>query len=267
VSPLVVVPWVLVALLGAAVTALAVNVYRCRRGKRQAGRSRPWRLPRRPLAEFDPAFAPGPFGPTLAAEVWFVGTGDGAVPGGTTDLEAWVLAVLAKRATRLFEFGTCTGKTAYLWARNAPPEARVTTLTLPPDGVAAYAHAPGDDAASAACAAAESRFARFLYDGTDVAHKVEQLFGDSKAFDEAPYVGRCDLVFVDGSHAYSYVVSDTRKALRMVRPGGVVLWHDYAGPAWAPGVDRALNELAATLPLTHLAGTKLVAYRRPPAAG
>ena len=262
----VIVPWALVALLAAATAALAANVRRYRRARRQEGRARPWRIPRRPLGDFDPVFAPGPFGPTLATEVQFVGRGDGDVPGGTTDLEAWVLAVLAKRATRLFEFGTCTGKTAYLWARNAPPEARVTTLTLAPDALGAYAHAPGDDARAAARAAAESRFACFVYAGTAVAHKVEQLFGDSKAFDEAPYAGACDLVFVDGSHAYSYVVSDSRKALRMVRPGGIVLWHDYAGPAWAPDVERALNEFATALPLTHLAGTKLVAYRHPHAA-
>ncbi len=66
---------------------------------------------------------------------------------------------------------------------------------------------------------------------------------------------------MDGSHAYSYVVSDSAKALRMVRPSGIVLWHDYSHRN--RGVYRALNELARTLPLVHLGGTSLVAYRRP----
>ena len=92
---------------------------------------------------------------------------------------------------------------------------------------------------------------------------MEQLFGDSKALDITPWAGKCDLVFVDGSHAYSYVVSDTAKALELVRPGGLVLWHDYLGPRHSPGVYRALNELAATLPLVRISGTALAAYRKP----
>jgi hypothetical protein len=70
-------------------------------------------------------------------------------------------------------------------------------------------------------------------------------------------------VFVDASHAYSYVVNDTRLALALVRPGGIVLWHDYVSPAHCYGVWRALNELARELPLAHVARTSLVAYRRP----
>ncbi|MEO8562051.1 MAG: hypothetical protein ABI601_08260 [bacterium] len=68
---------------------------------------------------------------------------------------------------------------------------------------------------------------------------------------------------LDGSHAYSYVVSDSERAIELVAPGGLVLWHDYAGPRHAPGVYRALNELSARLPLVRLEGTTLVAYRRP----
>ena len=109
----------------------------------------------------------------------------------------------------------------------------------------------------------ESSHTDFLYSGSPVAQKVQQLFGDSKTFDVSPWEGRCDLVFVDGSHAYSYVVSDSAKALELVAPGGLVLWHDYAGPRHAAGVYRALNELAQRLPLVRLEGTTLVAYRRP----
>jgi hypothetical protein len=66
---------------------------------------------------------------------------------------------------------------------------------------------------------------------------------------------RLDLVFVDGSHARSYVESDSRKALRMVRPGGIVFWHDYSGPRRTPGVFASLNALAREMPLVHIGGT------------
>ena len=215
------------------------------------------------LEEIDPVFRTGPFGPGLATEVAFVLKGPFSVQGGTSDLEAWILAVLAKNAQRLFEFGTCTGKTAYLWARNAPASARIITLTLPPEGKTEYRAGSDDDAAEREVALSESGFATFLYTGTAAETKIEQLYGDSKTIDTTRWAGSCDLVFVDGSHAYSYVVSDSAKALELVRPGGLVLWHDYAGANHSAGVYRALNELAARLPLVRIDHTKLVAYRRP----
>jgi predicted O-methyltransferase YrrM len=253
------------AVLAVAVVAMAGYIVRTRSARKQRGLFGPWPIRKVRIDEFDEAFRCGPFGPGQAAEVRFIGRGQLPVTGGTGDVEAWILAVLAKRAKRLFEFGTCTGKTAYLWAANAPADAVITTLTLSPQALADYAAEAGDDPAAAEAAAAESGSSSFLYTGTPEAAKIEQLYGDSKAFDETPYVGRCDLVFVDGNHAYSYVASDSAKALGMVRPGGVVIWNDYYGPRRARGVWRALNELNRTHPLVHIAGTDLVAYRRPQA--
>jgi predicted O-methyltransferase YrrM len=217
------------------------------------------------LHELDELFRTGPFGPELGSEVHFIGRGGIEVPGGTTDSEAWILAVLAKRAHRMFEFGTCTGKTAYLWARNSPPDAVVTTLTLAPEHAALYRADPHDTSSDREHALAESRFQTFLYSDTEVEPKIVQLFGDSKQLDETPFLGKMDLIFIDGSHAYSYVQSDSEKALRMIRPGGLILWHDYRGPLGGKGTDRALIELAQRLPLRHIAGTEIVAYRAPEA--
>lgn len=249
--------WFLVAV------ALAVALLRQRSVRKQRNLLGEWPIPRVKPEVVDPIFTPGPFGPTLDTEVAFVGRGPYVVDGGTSDAEAWILAALARRARLMFEFGTCTGKTAYLWARNAPSDARVVTLTLAPDLVGSYQRAAADDPSDVAFALKESTHTDFLYSGTAVSGRVEQLFGDSKTFDVSPWAGRCDLVFVDGSHAYSYVVSDSEKALQLVAPGGLVLWHDYAGPRHAPGVYRALNELSRRVPLVRLEGTTLVAYRKP----
>lgn len=260
---------VLLALLAAfwfvVAIALVIPLLRQRSVRKQRNILGEWPIPRASPEAVDPVFRPGHFGPTLDTEVAFVGRGPYLVDGGTSDAEAWVLAVLARRARLMFEFGTCTGKTAYLWARNSPPDARVVTLTLAPADIASYTRDETDDASDVAFALKESTHTDFLYTTSPVADKVEQLFGDSKSFDVAPWAGRCDLVFVDGSHAYSYVVSDSDKALELVAPGGLVLWHDYAGPRHAPGVYRALNELSRRVPLVRLEGTTLVAYRRPPA--
>lgn len=231
---------------------------------RQRGLLQRWPIPMIGVDQLDPRFQPDDLGATQSAEVHYLGRGTIRVPGGTSDTEAWILAVLAKDARTLFEFGTCTGKTTYLWARNQPPEGTVTTLTLDPERINEYRSVPGDDRTAEAYAKEESRFTRFRYSGTEVESRVVQLYGDSKQFDELPYSGTCDVVFVDGSHAYSYVVSDSEKALRMVRPGGLVLWHDYSPEC--PGVFRALNELVPRLSMVHIRGTTLVAYRSRPAA-
>ncbi len=70
-----------------------------------------------------------------------------------------------------------------------------------------------------------------------------------------------DFVFIDASHTYEYVLSDSRAALKLLRRGGgtkVILWHDYG--EWE-GVTRALDELAAGEPtfrgLRRIAGTSL----------
>jgi predicted O-methyltransferase YrrM len=243
--------------------ALALKQLRHRAVRKERNLFSEWPIRRVPPETVDPILTPGPFGPTWDTEVAFIGRGPYVVDGGTSDAEAWILAVLAKRARAMFEFGTCTGKTAYLWARNSPADARVITVTLAPDHLSDYRREATDDPTDVQFALKESSHTEFLYSGTPVAPKVEQLFADSKALDVTPWAGRCDLVFVDGSHAYSYVVSDSAKALELVAPGGLVLWHDYAGPRHAAGVYRALNELAQRLPLVRIEGTTLVAYRRP----
>lgn len=249
--------------LALAVIVLALRLRRERRRRKELQMMASWPIPSITLQELDPVFTPGPFGASLDTEINFIGRGPMAVPGGTSDAEAWVLAVLAKRAAHMFEFGTCTGKTAYLWSRNAMAGARVVTLTLSPAQHSDYALAEGDTAIDTRFALEESSFVDFLYSGTAAADAITQLYGDSKQFDETPWHDWADLVFVDGSHARSYVESDSYKAMKMVKPGGLVVWHDYAGEAHAIGVFQALNALAKSVALRHVRGTTCVVWRRP----
>jgi predicted O-methyltransferase YrrM len=252
--------WIVLALVAG---WFAQDLYQQDRRRRMRLKMREqWPIRTVPLTDLDPVFRTNDLGPTLETEVAFIGRGPLVVPGGTSDAEAWILSTLAKKARRIFEFGTCTGKTTNLVARNSPADATVTTITLSPDQVGEYVSEAGDDRRNEKAALRESKLTRFLYSGTPVEPKVRQLFGDSKSFDETPFLESCDLVFVDGSHAYSIVVSDSRMALRMFKPGGVILWHDYVGPE-QEGVFRGMNELARELPLMHVEGTTFIAYRKP----
>lgn len=53
--------------------------------------------------------------------------------------------------------------------------------------------------------------------------------------------GSLDFVYLDGNHAYPYVVDDLREWSQRVRVGGIVAGDDYD----APGVQRALREYVA----------------------
>ncbi len=120
-------------------------------------------------------------------------------------------------------------------ARNAADDASIDTLTLP------------------------NEFEKFYYENTPVSDKIKQHFGDSAIFDDTLFHGQMDMIFIDGCHDYDYVLSDTEKALRMIKPGGVIFWHDYSPRM--PSNFRELNELASKLPLVHLKDTRLVAYQ------
>jgi predicted O-methyltransferase YrrM len=60
----------------------------------------------------------------------------------------------------------------------------------------------------------------------DLLDRVTFLKSDSATFDEKPFHGTIDLVFVDGAHSYEYVKNDTEKGWQMLRPGGILAWHD-----------------------------------------
>jgi hypothetical protein len=166
---------------------------------------------------------------------------------------------------RLFEIGTFDGRTTLNMAANAQPGGRVFTLDLPREalGSTGLAVHPSERVFIEKPASG----ARFL--GTDCEPRITQLFGDSASFDFSPYRRGIDVVFVDGSHAYEYVLADTRTALGLLREeGGLVLWHDYG--VWE-GVTQALEELHARDPafagLRQIEGSSLVVLRTGAAVG
>ena len=56
----------------------------------------------------------------------------------------------------------------------------------------------------------------------------------------ADILPQVDFVFVDGDHSYDGVLQDSRLALDLVRPGGVIAWHDYGNGSVQ--ATRAIDE-------------------------
>jgi len=171
----------------------------------------------------------------------------------TDELAAMTLICQWLKPSVVFEFGTFNGRTTLNLAANTPADTKIYTLDLADPGATQHSLDQVD-------VDLHLRDESGIYfRNTTVSGKIEQLWGDSALFDETAWRGKVDLILVDAAHSYEYVRSDTTKALAMLRPGGVVLWHDYC--VWYPGVYNYLHELLPTYPLKHIEWTHFAVLR------
>jgi len=180
------------------------------------------------------------------------------VDGNVSPLELLLLSTFIKTrgCARIFEMGTFDGRTTLNMAANSAGNARLWTLDLPKKeiGNTPLPLAPLDKQ----FIDKDGSGARFT--GKDEEKKITQLYGDTATFDFGKFNDSMDMVFVDASHSYEYLLNDSRAALRLLKGRkGIILWHDYR--VW-DGVTRALNELFLSDPdfkdLQHIEGTSLV---------
>jgi predicted O-methyltransferase YrrM len=165
-------------------------------------------------------------------------------------VEAAALSALIHKinAKRIFEFGTYKGVSTTQLALNLPHDGMVFSLDLPEDHPAYSLAIP--KVAEQQIAAEKGKGILIPH---DLGEKVAFLRADSAKFDTTPYRESMDLIFVDGAHSYEYVKNDTVKGLEMLRPGGIIAWHDCT-PSH-PDVVRYLRSLTP-LP-TVICGTAI----------
>lgn len=179
------------------------------------------------------------------------------------------------RPRRHLEFGTWQGFGTCLCLESCA--ATVWTLNLPDgeakaDGSWAYGERVADDVKSPPGAVsvnygqdeagprtyhrtdATSYIGRY-YREKQLGNRVCQIYCDSRAWDTSAYgPSFFDSVFIDGGHQTEVALSDTRKALPLLRPGGLMLWHDFcpqpdviAGSPAVQGVTAAIESLRPEL--------------------
>jgi predicted O-methyltransferase YrrM len=67
-----------------------------------------------------------------------------------------------------------------------------------------------------------------MYREKGLGNRVCQIYCDSRDWDASNYPADFfDSVLIDGGHQSEVVVNDTRKSLQVLRPGGIVMWHDF----------------------------------------
>ena len=159
--------------------------------------------------------------------------------GEVTTPELLALTAIARKVAprRVFEFGTFLGSTTLHLAR-ACPNAEIFTLDLQNTSDLSIPLERGDAILNEL---ATGNRERRRFKGRPEAERITELYGDSLTFDFSLYKATMDLVFVDAAHDPLHAATDTRNALFMLAPRGVILWHDYNR---APGVTAAVAEAA-----------------------
>ena len=205
-------------------------------------------LPRVPLVQIFPELTNG----NLAISNAFSG-----VPGTSLDAqEIVVLAAITRMlgARRILEIGTYDGNTTLNLALNSPPDAMITTLDLPQNWDGTLALDIPDSAVNVLDGNGERvEIGRQYKSHPEVLSKIVQVFCDSATIDWEQFDGPFDLIFIDGCHDYTYVKADTKNAVANLRPGGVVVWHDYAA---MQDVSRLVDEISASMHVNSISGTR-----------
>jgi predicted O-methyltransferase YrrM len=131
------------------------------------------------------------------------------------ELETLIALIRSVWPRHVIEFGVNVGRTAKAILANVPGIERYTGIDVP------FGHVPAKvvqrnetPVRAGAMVSADPRF-----------HLVVRPRGSLglTAADLAP----CDAAFIDGDHGREAVLHDTALARALVRPGGIIVWHDY----------------------------------------
>lgn len=136
--------------------------------------------------------------------------------------DAYYLALLVKHldARNIIEVGTSFGESALLFAMNTREDARVRTLDIQ----------NGNPTVG-------SRFRSTAYK-----HKIQEHCCSLAELKSKLSTESFDFIFIDGDHSCRGVLEDSYTAQALLRPGGIICWHDYSF-RFRHDVVRALDRL------------------------
>lgn len=161
------------------------------------------------------------------------------------ELDVLIHLINSVKARCVVEFGTNTGRTAAAILRNVPTVEKYVGVDVPRGYVTAkqvqrneVPKRPG------ALALNDKRFSLELR--------------DRGSLDLSPAdLPKCDAVFIDGDHGREAVLNDYALAKAIVRPGGIIVFHDDNGLRTVD-VSDVLDDLCASgADIQHVAGTWL----------
>ncbi|SMG41756.1 Methyltransferase domain-containing protein [Marivirga sericea] len=175
-------------------------------------------------------------------------------------LERVVLGALIKKQKpkKVFEIGTFRGFTCLAMAENAPENAEIYTLDLPPElsakNIAEKYYKKSTSSGFHQMDKADiDRSVGILISLYKGKNKISQLYDDSSKMNFSAFKGEIDFFFVDGCHAYDMAKKDTLTAWSCLSKGGMIVWHDYT---WK-SVRKAIKDAKLNTSITYVKETSL----------
>lgn len=144
------------------------------------------------------------------------------------EIEALYREVCALRPRTVVEIGTARGGTLYLWTQAADDDAHLVSVDLP-GGFGGGGYHPAREALYRAFARARQR--------------IDLFRADSHASQTLERVREClagqtvDFLFIDGDHTYAGVRADFAQYGPLVRPGGIIGFHDIMPRPDVPQIE------------------------------
>lgn len=145
-----------------------------------------------------------------------------------------------RRAERILEVGTYRARTACALHLNCP-DAHIVSYDI---------------------LALDSRYRRMLDGKPNVQLRHASFAASAGELREEPSF---DLIFVDGSHRFEHVVEDSRLALDLLAPRGIVVWHDYRPNDYYTKelrVPEGLEVIRNSVPVFAVRGTMCAVHVR-----
>lgn len=163
------------------------------------------------------------------------------------EIEGLFEAVCTLRPRFVLEIGTARGGTLYLWTQAAAPDATLVSLDL-----------PGGEFGGGYLDCRSPLYQSFAAPGQRLhleradSHEPSSLARVQAIFDKQPI----DFAFIDGDHSYEGVRDDYNRYGTLVRPGGLIAFHDILFRDQQPDirVDRLWAQLKERYSCTELIG-------------
>jgi len=159
-------------------------------------------------------------------------------------------------ARNILEIGTSDGNTTLNLAANSPANACITTIDLPPD----WNGELGLGVPHLMVNATARNKIGSQYKSSDCTKKITQVFCDSATIDWDKMPVPFDMIVIDGCHYYEYVRKDTENAMKYLRSGGILVWHDYG---MIEDVSKVVDDTAERLKVTAIRGSTLAVGIKP----
>jgi hypothetical protein len=176
--------------------------------------------------------------------------------------DAEVIANVMKnvKPKNALEIGTSTGLGTSLMAGNAP-DSTIYTINIPPEEIISGAGGVHTTHALET----EKIGSEYRKRG----HKnVKQIFANTLTWQ--PDLSGVEVAFIDGCHDTDFVVNDTIKVLKTMKPGSFIMWHDFNPElvhkfGWifdvCFGVEKLYEKKILTNRIYHLKNSWIGLYR------